>query len=186
MKTLYSHLFGTLNPVIMWTSKLFSACDILNVWQISDSIILQKAGTRTVHVYCHIRPNKNSCFLLRKNIDITKRKPLVNLLTKSKPVTFLSRLTRINCIDKKNPRLFTTCFYVFHVKNLQDVKIEVINKYTAFCRGIFASKMVPMQLILRFLLWYTGSPAQCQRQKRNNIQPCRLRRLKQCRSEFHR
>ena len=104
---------------------------------------------------------KNYCFPLRKNIDITKRKPLVNLLTIYKPVNFLSRLIRINCITKKDPRLFTTCFYLFDVKNLQDVKTEEINKYTAFCDGIFASQMVSMQVILRFLLRYTGSPAQC-------------------------
>ena len=69
-------------------------------------------------------------------------------------MTFLSRPIRINCIAKKDPRLFTTCFYLFDVKNLQDVKTEEINKYTAFCDGIFASQMVSMQVILRFLVIY--------------------------------
>ena len=55
--------------------------------------------------------------------------------------------------------MFATCFYLFDVKNLQDVKTEEINKYTAFCDGIFASQMVSMQVLLRFLVIYrqTGS-----------------------------
>ena len=66
-------------------------------------------------------------------------------------MTLLSRLIRVNCIAKKDPRLFTTCFYVFDVKNSQDVKII---KYIAFCDDIFAFQMVSMQVILRFLVIY--------------------------------